>query len=250
MTHYNEIIINDEMRLYVNESNTEQKEKVNEAVSEKTTAQEPGRKSKVTNAAAGVGGVMAGMGGVMPLMSFKEPEIPISNPDADIEPIPEPSHFDGTEISVALGVNSNMSFDEAFAAARHEVGTGGVFQWRGHMYSTYYAEEWQGFSDEYKQVFSNYHYDHADLSSEELVTVAEIVADDYAYVHEVPMAFVDTDFDGSYDIAVISDADHHEIPLVYLHDDSGVISYESPSYDMSSDHWADFYNDADISNFV
>lgn len=44
-------------------------------------------------------------------------------------------------ISVATGVNDEMSFNEAFAAARSEVGAGGAFEWRGNVYGTYYAEE-------------------------------------------------------------------------------------------------------------
>lgn len=38
-------------------------------------------------------------------------------------------------------VNDNMSFSEAFAAARQEVGAGGVFQWHGQSYGTFYENE-------------------------------------------------------------------------------------------------------------
>lgn len=44
--------------------------------------------------------------------------------------------------NVASGVNDNMSFNEAFAAARSEVGAGGCFVWHGNVYGTYYANEW------------------------------------------------------------------------------------------------------------
>lgn len=44
--------------------------------------------------------------------------------------------------NVATGVNDNMSFNEAFAAARSEVGAGGCFVWHGNVYGTYYANEW------------------------------------------------------------------------------------------------------------
>lgn len=39
-------------------------------------------------------------------------------------------------------VNDEMSFGEAFAAARAELGAGGVFEWRGNLYGTYTADEW------------------------------------------------------------------------------------------------------------
>ncbi len=38
-------------------------------------------------------------------------------------------------------VNDNMSFAEAFAAARAELGPGGVFEWHGQLYGTFYATE-------------------------------------------------------------------------------------------------------------
>lgn len=49
-------------------------------------------------------------------------------------------------IQVATGVNDDMSFDEAFAAARAEVGAGGAFEWHGKVYGTYYATEWDSMS--------------------------------------------------------------------------------------------------------
>ncbi|MDE7456953.1 MAG: hypothetical protein K2M96_09660 [Prevotella sp.] len=39
-------------------------------------------------------------------------------------------------------VSDDMSFSEAFAAAREQVGSGGVFVWHGQVYNTYTAEEW------------------------------------------------------------------------------------------------------------
>ena len=48
--------------------------------------------------------------------------------------------------NVASGVNDNMSFNEAFAAARSEVGAGGCFVWHGNVYGTYYASEWNAMS--------------------------------------------------------------------------------------------------------
>ena len=48
--------------------------------------------------------------------------------------------------NVASGANDNMSFNEAFAAARSEVGAGGCFVWHGNVYGTYYASEWNAMS--------------------------------------------------------------------------------------------------------
>lgn len=38
------------------------------------------------------------------------------------------------------------SFDEAFAQARAQVGAGGVFEYNGRLYGTYYADEWNSMS--------------------------------------------------------------------------------------------------------
>lgn len=59
-------------------------------------------------------------------------------------------------ISVASGVNDEMSFSEAFAAARSEVGAGGAFEWRGNVYGTYYAEEWNNMTPTEKADFNNH----------------------------------------------------------------------------------------------
>lgn len=41
----------------------------------------------------------------------------------------------------AHNVNDNMSFDQAFAAARQETGAGGIFVWKGQLYGTFQANE-------------------------------------------------------------------------------------------------------------
>lgn len=59
-------------------------------------------------------------------------------------------------LPVAESVNDSMTFSEAFGAARAEVGPGGVFEWRGNVYNTYYAEEWNNMSEEDKSEFVNH----------------------------------------------------------------------------------------------
>ena len=41
-----------------------------------------------------------------------------------------------------------LSFSEAFAEARNELGAGGVFEWNGNSYNTFYAQEWQNMNEE------------------------------------------------------------------------------------------------------
>lgn len=58
-----------------------------------------------------------------------------------------------TEVHEAT-VSQGQSFGAAFAAARAEVGPGGVFMWHGRLYNTYTAEEWQAMSDAQKDEFA------------------------------------------------------------------------------------------------
>lgn len=55
-------------------------------------------------------------------------------------------------------VSDSMSFGEAFAAARAQVGPGGVFHWHGGVYGTYYETEWNAMSAAEK-------HDYAELVS-------------------------------------------------------------------------------------
>lgn len=51
-------------------------------------------------------------------------------------------------------VNDDMSFSEAFASARKQVGAGGVFEWRGKQYGTYYKTEWDSMSQAEKDQYA------------------------------------------------------------------------------------------------
>lgn len=59
----------------------------------------------------------------------------------------------GHDMDVALSVNDSMSFNQAFAAARQELGAGGLFVWHGNTYGTYYANEWNSMTDEDKEQY-------------------------------------------------------------------------------------------------
>lgn len=69
-------------------------------------------------------------------------------------PVSPDSHVTVDGLSVAT-VSDDMSFNEAFAAAREEVGPGGVFEWHGGVYGTYYANEWNSMTPEQQAEFGN-----------------------------------------------------------------------------------------------
>ena len=77
------------------------------------------------------------------------PENPVDDPAPEANAavsLPE-------DIDVAGKVTDTMSFDQAFAAARDEVGMGGVFSWQGRWYNTLHKEEWDSLSLDQRQEF-------------------------------------------------------------------------------------------------
>jgi hypothetical protein len=117
---------------------------------------------RIKQVATGAGGAVAGAAGAVALMGFvvpdKAPEPSISQNTTPAGPLPSAEDFDGSEIPAASHVNDDMSFAEAFASARQETGPGGVFFWRGGVYGTYYRDEWNQLSPEYRETFANYPY--------------------------------------------------------------------------------------------
>jgi hypothetical protein len=89
---------------------------------------------------------------------------------------PEPVIY--PEAPVATSVNDSMTFGEAFAAARHEVGAGGVFEYQGNVYNTYYAEEWNQLSPEQRNEFAQ---------SVDLIATSETVDSNYMQDNEQPI---------------------------------------------------------------
>ena len=77
-----------------------------------------------------------------------------------------PEWTDG-EVSVASSVSDDMSFSEAFTAARTEVGSGGVFEWHGIIYSTFTEDEWNGMTAEQIDEYGSHFSWHSDNSSTE-----------------------------------------------------------------------------------
>lgn len=109
------------------------------------------------NAAIGAGAGVA-IGGAAAMAMGMAP-----NEDA-AEEVQVPEWSDG-EVKVATGITDDMSFDEAFAAARNEVGPGGAFEWRGHVYGTYTKSEWNNMTAEERAEY-NEHFSWGHGSSE------------------------------------------------------------------------------------
>lgn len=77
------------------------------------------------------------------------------NSHGEDTPLSPGSHITVNGLPIADNVNDDMSFSEAFAAAREDVGPGGVFEWHGGVYGTFYADEWNSMTPEQQAEFSN-----------------------------------------------------------------------------------------------
>lgn len=79
-------------------------------------------------------------------------------PDADAINADQPEECIDVEIPTTMkfasGVNDDMSFKEAYEAARSQVGDEGFFNWKGNSYHTLKKEEWDILTQEDKALIS------------------------------------------------------------------------------------------------
>ena len=96
----------------------------------------------------GVPGILIGAGGTIGVEAIANSDSSEGQGEAAIQS--EANVETSTEILEAHSVTDDMSFSEAFATARAEVGPGGAFVWHGQVYGTYRGDdpEWQEMSDE------------------------------------------------------------------------------------------------------
>lgn len=139
----------------------------------------------------------------------------------------------------ATAVSDEMSFNDAFAVARGEVGPGGVFDWHGQHYNTYTAEEMKAMSDEQKNDFFASVGDHEAQNTgisfndvdivnidegigdgQDVAAAGQLLGEDWIRMEDGSMAHVglfdvngqvvmkvDSDNDGQYDISLQENAD-------------------------------------------
>ena len=209
-------------------------------------------------------------------------EQPVDVVDAPETPeTPEsPVATDATVVPVATAVNDDMSFNEAFAAARAEVGTGGIFEWHGNTYNTYYAEEWEAMSPAEREGFfaAVAGGNAAPVATVQNVEVVDEGSSDNdvrvigvyegqieghdVYVGAMEIAgdevmLVDVDHDGVFDIAISDINSDGEISDNEVEDISGVgigvedfaarAAMESADDLLAANDMPDYVNDADVS---
>ena len=98
-------------------------------------------------------------------------------PDGGVEEIVEETAEEPVGESLpaldVIEVNDDMTFAEAFAAARAGSGSEGVFEWHGNVYSTMTKEEWDAMNEEEVEVFAG----KMENSEIEVAPVADVPVD-------------------------------------------------------------------------
>ncbi|MBQ7422193.1 MAG: hypothetical protein IJV27_08640 [Prevotella sp.] len=185
----------------------------------------------------GVSGILMGAGLVCAGSLYaSEATTDIQQGDADEE---------NADLQVA-NVDGNLSFGDAFAAARAEVGPGGVFYWHGGIYNTYTSEEWNGMTDEQKLDFAQ--QVRPEVQPETISIPTDVHPDIVMNQPDVPSAH-EAAHDNMEDIAVVDEtaqnvAQHIENNFS-VGNDIHVIGYADAGghlmvgYDMGADGQAD-----------
>lgn len=146
----------------------------------------------------------------------------------EAEPTPDPIPEEGgetvvvyTEAPFATSVNDDMTFDEAFAAARAEVGPGGIFEWHGSTYGTYYANEWDNMSDaDQDQYWSSVHEATYDIEEQQFAEndidqPSDIQSEGIIIGEADYIETVDLDGNGIIDLATV-DYNGNDLPDVVI----------------------------------
>lgn len=116
------------------------------------------------------------------VVAEEQPQVEVAEEQPQVDPSDSPAEHEAIIASDeglrVAQVDDDKSFAEAFADARAQVGPGGVFEWHGKVYGTYYKDEWdQMTAEEHAEWQSK--VDYNDLRDEN-------EAQQYAQHHNAP----------------------------------------------------------------
>jgi len=199
------------------------------------------KNQKKTILSGGASALLGFLGGVgaFSLMSFVENPDNIMPPEQDIDDVAEIDDVvenDGsietsepvdpdpvviyTEAPFATDIDDSMSFNEAFSAARAEIGGGGgFFEWHGNTYGTYYKEEWDSLTEDDKQDYWESIAEGTSKIEEENIVevendemdIIEDGIDEFNITEDDFIETIDIDGDGIDDVAIV-DANSNDMP--------------------------------------
>lgn len=179
----------------------------------------------------GVAGVLMGAG------SLYTGQIVAQELEADNKDINSSGHTTDNGLKVA-NVEQNMSFSQAFAAARAEVGPGGVFHWHGGIYNTYTEAEWNAMTVEQKHDFAQ--QVKPEISADEIPTPTDgnthIIVEHHVYHHVDHSA---NEVHANEDVQVASQQANDSDSDVHIVGYGEVRGHSAVALDMDSDGQAD-----------
>lgn len=211
------------------------------------------------------GGVLLGTAASVALSSINGAvEVTESDEELEGEVLPEAEVEAGVEAeydytdgvtTCARGNYDNMSFADAFASVRSEYGPGAVFQWRGGVYGSYTADEWNAMNEaERSEYASHVNWDVVDHDDNYQVSNGHN-GQQYAEQPEVPdgpepitggVQVLDVTDDPSLGTLVSVDVNGQEALLVDV-DKDGVIDYMASDFNsdgqLSEDEVIDVSNE-------
>ena len=150
------------------------------------------------------------------------------------------SFSDTTENGLKVAdVDQGMSFGQAFAAARAEVGPGGVFHWHGGIYNTYTEAEWNAMTVEQKNDFAQ--QVKPEISANEVPTPTDtnthIIVEHHVYHHDGNHS--SNDVHANEDVQVASQQSSESDSDVHIVGYGEVQGHAAVGLDMNGDGQAD-----------
>ena len=186
----------------------------------------------------GVSGILMGAGLLYAgqAVAATNTVVPEETADTETEEAQQVEGANESTLPVAQ-IHNEMSFGEAFAAARAEVGPGGVFIWHGGIYNTYTADEWNAMTPQQKNDFA--HQVNPEVRAHEVPTPTDAHSD--VAVQPAPDADVHTVSDTS-DVHVVEQQIAQNFDMG---DDVHIVGYANAEghlvvgYDSTGDGQAD-----------
>ena len=135
--------------------------------------------------------------------------------------------------------NHELTFREAFDAARAELGPGGVFTWHGNLYNTYTVEEWSAMSENDQESFVQQVSPEINVEDIDTSTFADEETTEEKSEIETDISVV-TEYS---EPAVESEDDDVHLRRVRRADANTYVAYEVSRVDVVHDSLAERYYD-------
>ena len=167
----------------------------------------------------GMTGIMMGAGTMYAVQSMAAHNEDMSDDDDDDELDEGHSHLTPGAGTHIITVSDDMSFSEAFATARAASGPGGLFCWRGNIYGTYYANEWNALSDEDRDLFAQRAYSATAINESASKFDEPLVAENNAIEENIQPADDDVRIAPTPEEETTGNAEEHTSPNVTTWED-------------------------------